>query len=227
MGQIYDHAGALVRGLYHRRLHAPPVLDMASEFPGGVGFVAAWRAIRDEALSLRTRLSEIPRFHDLMPEQADISANDGRDWRVFLLKAYGHDFPGRLAQCPVLAGLLAASPEVLSATLSYMAPGKHIPPHQGPFGGVMRFYLVLDMPKLPDGSPAAVLRVAGTDHTLDDGDALLWDDTFEHEVWNKGTEVRTVLLLDVWRPRMPADMELLSRVIAAGVRLGIRLRGVA
>jgi aspartate beta-hydroxylase len=227
MGQFYDHAGGFVRGLYHRRMHAPPVLEMASEFPAGPRFVAAWRDIRDEALALRQCLADIPRFHDLMPEQADISANDGLDWRVFVLKAYGHDFPARLAKCPVLAGLLAAAPEVVSATLSFMAPGKHIPPHRGPFGGVMRFYLVLDMPKLPDGSPAAVLRVEGTDHALDDGDALLWDDTFEHEVWNKGDAVRTVLLLDVWRPRMPPDMELLSRAIAAGVRLGIRLRGVA
>ena len=226
MAYFYDRAGDLVRRLYDRRISGPSVVDMATYFPEGVRFAGAWHDIRAEALSLASHLQDVPRFHDVMPEQAAISANDGRDWHVFLLKAYGLEFPGRLAACPKLAGLLDATPAVVSATLSFMAPHKHIPAHRGPFRGVLRYYLVLSMPRAADGGPAAVLRVDGVDHRLGDGEDLLWDDTYEHEVWNDSDSVRIVLLLDVWRPGMPVDMELLSRVIASGVRMGIRWRGL-
>ena len=53
------------------------------------------------------------------------------------------------------------------------------------------------MPLAADGRPAAVLKIAGTEHRLADGEYLLWDDTFPHEVTNDSDEVRTVLLLDV------------------------------
>ena len=83
---------------------------------------------------------------------------------------------------------MTASPDVLSASISFLAPGKHIPVHRGPFRGVLRFYLVLSMPLAADGRPAAVLKVAGTEHRLADGEYLLWDDTFPHEVINNSNE---------------------------------------
>jgi len=161
-----------------------------------------------------------------MPEQAAISANDGRDWRMYILKAYGVEQPRRMAACPQLAALVRASPEVLSASFSFLGPGKHIPPHRGPIRGIIRFYMVLSMPRAGDGSPAAVLKVAQVEHRLEEGQYLLWDDTFEHEAWNGSEEVRIVLSLDVWRQRMPADMRLLSRALIQLVRLGMRVRGI-
>ena len=113
-----------------------------------------------------------------------------------------------MAVCPTLAALVTASPDVLSASISFLAPGKHIPVHRGPFRGVLRFYLVLSMPLAADERPAAVLKIAGTEHRLSDGEYLLWDDTFPHEVTNDSDEVRSVLLLDVWRRGMPLDMRI-------------------
>jgi hypothetical protein len=51
-------------------------------------FTDRWADIRREALVVADMLDDVPRFHDIMPAQADISANDGRDWRVFIMKAY-------------------------------------------------------------------------------------------------------------------------------------------
>jgi len=56
---------------------------------------------------------------------------------------------------------------------------------------------------------------------------LLWDDTYPHEVINASDEPRIALLLDVWRPHMPLDMELLSRLIVRGVQIGMKHRGVS
>jgi aspartate beta-hydroxylase len=131
-----------------------------------------------------------------------------------------------MARCPVLAGIVREIPEVLSASISFLAPGKHIPAHRGPFRGVLRFYLGLSMPHTADGGLAAVLRIAGQDYRVGDGGYLLWDDTFEHEVWNDSDQLRSVLLLDVWRRGMPIDMQILSRLVIAVIRLGIRLRGL-
>ncbi|TIT84076.1 MAG: aspartyl/asparaginyl beta-hydroxylase domain-containing protein, partial [Mesorhizobium sp.] len=48
-----------------------------------------------------------------------------------------------------------------------------------------------------------------------------------HEVMNSADQARIALLLDVWRPEMPLDMEVLSRLIVRGVQLGMHYRGVS
>ena len=224
---LYDRAADVARYVYDRRIDGPPVLELATHFPGAAAFVAAWRDIRDEAEGVAAALAQVPRFHEIMPEQASISANDRRDWRLFILKAYGVKVARNMARCPLLAALVEAAPDVLSASLSFMAPRKHIPPHRGPFRGVLRFYLPLAMPCDAQGRPAAVLRIAGRDYPLAAGQCLLWDDTYVHEVWNESDELRTVLLLDVRRRGMPKDMALLSRLLIGTVRAGMTLRGVA
>ena len=34
---------------------------------------------------------------------------------------------------------------------------------------------------------------------------LIFDDSMEHEARNAGTETRTVLLFEIWRPEVPED----------------------
>jgi aspartate beta-hydroxylase len=227
MSRFYDRASMLVRKVFDARLSGPPVLDWQTQFPNAARFNAAWQNIRHEALTLAARLQSVPRFHDIMPEQAPLSAQDDRDWRIFILKAYGVEVAEHMAKCPVLASLLRETPDVLSASLSFLAPRKHIPCHRGPFRGVLRFHLMLSMPLGPDARPAATLTIAGHDHRLGDGECLLWDDTYPHEVRNNSDAVRIALLLDVWRPGMPADMEILSRLIVAAIRVVMTYRGVS
>jgi len=222
---FYENASALIRRVYERRIHAPAILDAPREFPHATLFAGAWQNIRDEAMQVR--LDRAPRFHELMPEQADISANDGQDWRMFILKAYDVDVPENLARMPVLASILADCPEVKSCAVSFLAPHKHIPRHRGPFRGIMRFHLGLMIPLGPNGRPATVMLIDDHEYRIADGDTLLWDDTYPHEVINASDEPRVALLLDVWRPHMPLDMELLSRLIVRGVQIGMKHRGVS
>jgi aspartate beta-hydroxylase len=226
MGVVYDTAAELVRRVFDRRIVGQPTLDVAEHFPDGLRLQAAWRDIRDEAVALTHRLESVPRFHDIMPEQAPISANDRRDWRLFILKAYGTPIPRNMAQCPRLAALVQRMPDVLSASFSFLAPGKHIPAHRGPFRGVLRFYMPLAMPHDERGRPAAVLRIDGQDHCVDEGQCLLWDDTYVHEIKNRSDDVRAALLLDVRRHSMPIDMTVLSNLLILIAGLGVRIRGV-
>jgi len=222
---LYDRAVAAVRGIYDRRIRTPAILDTDHFFPKAAHFLAAWREIRREALAVADGLPRIPRFHDLMPEQTDISAADGRDWRMFIMKAYGVRLEHNLARCPTVAGLLEATPEAVSAVFSFLAPGKHIPAHRGPFRAILRFHLMLSMPIDASGTPACELRIDGVPYRIGDGQGLLWDDTYPHEVWNRGDKVRIALLLDVWRRDMPADLALMSRALMAAASLWLRSRG--
>jgi len=227
MTPLYDRASSIVRGIYHRRFEGPPVLNLDSYFPNAARFAGAWQAIRTEALAIAGNIETVPRFHEILPEQASLSAQDGHDWRVFILKAYGIDVPKNLARCPTLAALLRQTPEVLSATLSCLGPRKHIPPHCGPFRGVVKYHLGLAMPKGQDGRPAAVLTIAGHEYHIADGEYLLWDDTYPHEALNASDEVRIALVLEVCRRSMSIDMELFSRLLVAVVRAVMKFRGVS
>jgi aspartate beta-hydroxylase len=224
---VYDQAVGALRALYDSRIDTPPVLDRDVYFPNATRFLAAYPGLRAEALAVLPSLPNVPRFHDLMPQQAEISANDGRDWRMFILKAYGVAVPEHLVRCPTLAGLLDAAPEVVSCVFSFLAPGKHIPRHRGPFRGILRFHLMLSMPVDDAGLPACELEIDGEPFLLKEGDCLLWDDTYPHEVWNRSERIRIALLLDVWRKNMPADVELLSRTLYGLAKTVIGIKGVS
>jgi aspartate beta-hydroxylase len=224
---IYDLSVRALRATYDARISTPPVLDADAVFPAARRFAAAWPEIREEALALARELERLPRFHELMKEQAEISANDGRDWRLFVLKVYGVDVARNLARCPRLAALVSSEPDVISATLSFLAPHKHIPRHRGPFKGVLRFQLGVSVPLAEDGRPAAVLAIEDQEYLIGDGDFLLWDDTYAHEVWNRSDETRIALLLDVRRRNMPMGLTLLSRLLITAVGFTARVRGLA
>ena len=78
------------------------------------------------------------------------------------------------------------------------------------------------MPPDADGKPGTVLWFDGVPHRIGEGDTLLWDDTYPHELHNASDRVQVALLLDIWRPRMPADMQWLTRTIALAARAAVR-----
>ena len=91
--------------------------------------------------------------------------------------------------------------------------------------GILRYQLNLDVAPDEDGRPSALLWLAGEEHRMGNGESLLWDDTYPHEVWNRSDRTRIALLLDVRRPAMPLDLRVLSRTITAGVGMVARWRG--
>jgi len=77
---------------------------------------------------------------------------------------------------------------------SILAPGKHIPDHCGPYKGVIRYHLGL---KVPRDARQCRIRVGDEYATWAEGTSELFDDTYEHEVWNDTDEERVVLFCDV------------------------------
>ena len=68
-----------------------------------------------------------------------------------------------------------------------------------------------------DRSPAADrarrcgFRVGGETRPWVEGEAFAFDDTIEHEAWNESSELRAVLILDVWNPHIDEDERMLLR----------------
>ena len=85
------------------------------------------------------------------------------------------------------------------AIYSLLKPGTHIQPHHG----MLNTRLICHVPLIaPDG---CALRVGSETRTWRQGEALIFDDSFEHEAWNRGGETRVVLLFEIWRPEISAD----------------------
>ena len=68
------------------RIKDPPVLNAEELFPEHIELVRNFHALRAEAAHIGQAVGDIPRFHELLPSQAPISANDGKDWRLFVVK---------------------------------------------------------------------------------------------------------------------------------------------
>jgi aspartate beta-hydroxylase len=92
-------------------------------------------------------------------------------------------------------------------TLSLLAPGSHVRAHCGRTNAQLRVHLGLKIP------PGAAIRVGEERLTWQEGCCLVFDDSFEHEVWHDGTEPRLVLLLDVLHPGLTEAHR--SRLLAA------------
>ncbi|MFJ5676408.1 aspartyl/asparaginyl beta-hydroxylase domain-containing protein [Streptomyces sp. NPDC093097] len=117
-------------------------------------------------------------------------------WEQVTFYEAGHRFADACARFPVTASVIEGIPEAGSAgpgvaTLSWLYPGTHIRPHCGGSNARHRVHLGLRVPEGP--------RIRVGDRTLrwQEGACLVFDDSFEHEVWHEGTEPRVVLLLDV------------------------------
>ena len=82
-------------------------------------------------------------------------------------------------------------PEVL---FSVFTPGTHLLPHQG----VTNSRVVGHLPLIVPGQCA--LQVGGELHEWQEGRVVVFDDTYEHEAWNRSEQTRVVLIFDLWNP---------------------------
>jgi ornithine lipid ester-linked acyl 2-hydroxylase len=181
-------------------------------FPWTSQLESSWPTIRRELDVILRRRDELPSFHEISRDQTRIS--DDR-WKTYFLYAYGFKAEGNCVRCPETTRIVEAIPGMKTAFFSILGAGKHIPAHRGPYKGVVRCHLGL---LVPEPRERCRIRVGDEYASWNEGKVLVFDDTYEHEVWNDTEGVRVVLFLDVVRPlRFPADMLnwLLLKVIAA------------
>ena len=89
------------------------------------------------------------------------------------------------------------SPE---AFFSLLKPGAHIRPHFGVANTKVAVHLPL---VIPEGDCA--IRVGEETRQWTEGRCLIFDDSFEHEAWNRSDQLRIVFIFDVWNPDLTPE----------------------
>ena len=173
-----------------------------SVLPWTADLEANWRTIRTELDRVLEHRERIPLFQDISPDQMRI-ATDTR-WRTFIFYGFGFRADRSCAACPETARLLERIPNLRSAWFSILGPGYHIPAHRGVTKGIIRCHLGL---KVPRAAERCRMNVGGETFHWEEGRCTVFDDTYEHEVWNDTEEERAILLIDVDRPmRLPGRL---------------------
>lgn len=182
------------------------------EFPWIADVEARADEIKAELDGLLTRVDDLPNFQDIQEEQQQLTQDD--NWKVFLFHAYGARADENCRRCPKTAEIVESIPGMTTAMFSVLRGRKHIPPHTGPWKGVLRYHLAL---RTPADETAARIRVGHSIKHWTEGQSLVFDDTFEHEVWNDSDETRVVLFVDVIR-KLPWYLAIPNRAFIAAIR---------
>lgn len=186
----------------------PPQPFYARErFPWQAELEAAGARIREE---LHAVINEGQRLEAFLQSDAPevresylrASGTEPAAWDAFFFSRHGERYADNCARCPQTAALLEATPLVRirdhapETLFSVLRPGTHILPHRG----VTNTRLVTHLPLIVP--PDCALRVGGETHAWQTDRCVTFDDTFEHEAWNRSDETRVVLILDCWNPNL-------------------------
>lgn len=179
-----------------------PCVYANAVFPWAAEIEREWKAIRAELDRVLARKDELPGFHEIATDVATISQD--RDWKTFLLAGYGIRSERNIALCPETWRIVQKIPGLKTAMFSIFEPGKHLPAHRGPYNGVLRLHLGLIV---PEPREKVAIRVGPQVCHWEEGRALIFDDAYEHEAWNKSERTRVVLFVDFVKPlRFPANV---------------------
>ncbi len=177
-GAMLHRFSRLLDGLiaFHSLASTDPVLDVR-DFPWTAGLRREWAAIRAEAVAMAPS--------GLMPLWQD-----------------GGAVAVRAAGCPRTLAALRAIPGLYDAAFASLAPDAHIPARRGATKGLITCHLGLVVPR--DGG--ARMRVRDRILRWAEGETLIFDDSFDHEIHNDAAGQRIVLRIRFARPlRQPGQ----------------------
>lgn len=152
------------------------------------------------------------------------SLNRSRKWSSYHLYESGRRVGEHCERCPVTASAVEALPLVRmeghapEIFFSILEPGTHIPPHHGLANYKLAVHLPLIIPR------QCAIRVGDETRGWKPGKCLIFDDSFEHEAWNRSDTLRAVLIFEVWNPELDeTEREAISTAWAALNRLQRKL----
>lgn len=186
---------------------------------------AAWEAIRDELAAVvadeHAVEPYVPGREHPPPLWRDLSGS--LDWSAFQLLKGGRPVAANVARCPRTMATLStlelasAPPHTPEAFFSILKPGTHIPPHFGLSNLKLAVHLALIIPE------SCGIRVGDETRHWEEGRCLVFDDSFEHEAWNRSSRLRAVLIVEAWNPALTdIEREAIAAILAASERFNAR-----
>lgn len=168
-------------------------------FPTGIELESQWHCILEEGYALYERLPN-KNMNYLDNYHMNIGNEDKQNWTTIPLRLFGRDSLDHMNHCPITAHILQSHPEIKSCLFSIMAPGKIIHPHVGPYDGMLRYQLALDIPEPANSNEECYLHVNGQRYEWIPGKGVLFDEAHLHGAVNTTSKQRMVLLIDIERP---------------------------
>lgn len=177
-------------------------------FPWLDAVEAATAAIREELLGV---LQEASAFRPYVasdptrPVKSQEGMLDNPDWSAFYLWKDGEPVAENAARCPRTMAALEHVPfprmrgRSPIALFSQLRPGARIPPHHGFINTRLICHLPLLVPE------NCGFRVGNDTRSWEEGKAWAFDDTIEHEAWNRSGRTRVILLFETWRPELTEE----------------------
>ncbi|XP_055086142.1 aspartyl/asparaginyl beta-hydroxylase isoform X6 [Periophthalmus magnuspinnatus] len=165
-----------------------------------------WKTIRDEALAVMDQKSGL-----FLPEEENL--RETGEWGQYTLWQQGRKTGNACQNVPKTCGLMEKFPEATGCKrgqikFSVMHPGTHVWPHTGPTNCRLRLHLGLVIPKT-----GCRIRCTDSIREWEEGKVLIFDDSFEHEVWQDADSFRLIFIIDVWHPELtPYQRQTLSPI---------------
>jgi len=173
-----------------------PFMDVA-QFPELELLRENWEIMRDEGLELQ----KAGFFDDR--NQAGASRYDvgfrtffKYGWRRFYLKWYGYYHDSARKLCPQTTEILRKAGFVNGAMFSLLPPRSVLTRHNDPAACSLRYHLGLATPNVDE----CFISVDGQIRSWRDGEGIMFDETYVHNVRNDTDESRLILMCDVERP---------------------------
>lgn len=141
-------------------------------------------------------------YKDGIPLDQWAALNHSLDWSAFHFFHQGRRYAENCARCPHTIQALTGLPQpavegrMPAAMFSVLKAHTHIPPHTG----VANIRLVMHLPLLVPEQCG--FRVGNVTREWRVGEAFVFDDTIEHEAWNRSPQTRVLLIADVWNPQL-------------------------
>ena len=164
----------------------------AADFPFLARLEDAYPAIRAELDGFLAQQQVTFRNYvgPILHERADTG-----EWHVLYLDYRGHRWDDSCQMFPRLMQLVDAVPRRSGTVfVSRLLPGTHIPAHCGATNTQLTCHFGLVVPA------GVELRVAREIRAQRQGRCAVFDDSFEHEVWNRSAGVRYNVFLQFWHP---------------------------
>ena len=189
--------------MYFPEIPAVEFLDR-SEFPWLDAVESASAEIRAELTAVlasdSSGLEPYVSYPDGVPLDQWRELNKSRRWSAYFLWNEGVARPEHLARCPRTSAVLARAPlcdvpgHAPTAFFSVLDAHTDIPPHTGVTNTRLTVHLPLIVPQ------GCGFRVGGERREWVPGHAWVFDDTIEHEAWNRSDVPRAILIFDIWNP---------------------------
>lgn len=205
--------------LHFPRLPAVPFFDR-SQFDWLERLEQATDVIRSEVEALlatdQERFSPYIQYPSGAPVNQWAQLNHSAHWSSLHLWRDGTQFHEICDKCPQTTAILKSLPMAdqpgfaPTAMFSVLAPQTSIPPHTG----ATNVRSIVHLPLILPGECG--FRVGNETREWRMGEAWVFDDTIEHEAWNRSNEIRVILILDVWNPYLTlAERALVTRMMTA------------